>query len=85
MLAHIVSLMKNIVIAGSHGKTTTTSLISNIFAVSKLDPTIINGGVLNSFGNSAKLGNSNWCILEFRRVRREFFKITSSLFHYYKC
>ena len=64
MLAHIVSLMKNIVIAGSHGKTTTTSLISNIFSVSKLDPTIINGGVLNSFGNSAKLGKSNWCILE---------------------
>ncbi len=64
MLGHIVSLMRNIVVAGSHGKTTTTSLIANIFSISKLDPTIINGGILNSFGNSAKLGNSNWCILE---------------------
>ena len=45
MLAHIVSLMKNIVIAGSHGKTTTTSLVASIFQKTKLDPTIINGGV----------------------------------------
>ena len=64
MLAHVVSLMRNIVVAGSHGKTTTTSLVSNIFSKAKIDPTIINGGVLNSFGNSAKLGKSNWCILE---------------------
>ena len=64
MLGHIVSLMKNIVVAGSHGKTTTTSLISSIFAKSNIDPTIINGGILNAFKNSAKLGKSNWCILE---------------------
>ena len=64
MLGHIVSLMKNIVVAGSHGKTTTTSLISSIFSKTKIDPTIINGGVLNSNGNSAKLGKSDWGILE---------------------
>ena len=43
MLAHIVSLTKNIVVAGSHGKTTTTSLVTSIFQKTKLDPTIING------------------------------------------
>ena len=65
MLAHVVSLLKrNIVVSGSHGKTTTTSLVSGIFSKAKLDPTIINGGVLNSFNNSAKLGKSDWCILE---------------------
>ena len=64
MLGHIVSLMKNIVVAGSHGKTTTTSLISSIFSHAKIDSTIINGGILNSYGNSAKLGKSEWCILE---------------------
>ena len=65
MLAHVVSLLKrNIVVSGSHGKTTTTSLVSGIFSKAKLDPTIINGGVLNSFKNSAKLGKSDWCILE---------------------
>ena len=64
MLGHIVSLMKNIVVAGSHGKTTTTSLISSIFAKSNIDATVINGGILNAFENSAKLGKSKWCILE---------------------
>ena len=64
MLAHIVSLTKNIVVTGSHGKTTTTSLLASIFSKTKLDPTIINGGVLNSLRNSAKLGKSDWCILE---------------------
>ena len=64
MLAHIVSLMKNIVVVGSHGKTTTTSLVASIFQKTKLDPTIINGGVINSIKNTAKLGNSDWSILE---------------------
>ena len=75
MLGHVVSLMKNIVVAGSHGKTTTTSLISNIFSTAKIDPTVINGGVLNSFGNSAKLGKSNWCILESDESDGSFLKI----------
>ena len=64
MLAHIVSLMKNIVVVGSHGKTTTTSLVASIFQKTKLDPTIINGGVINSLKNTAKLGKSDWSILE---------------------
>ena len=64
MLANIVSLTKNIVVTGSHGKTTTTSLLAAIFSRTNLDPTIINGGVLNAINNSAKLGKSDWCILE---------------------
>mgnify|MGYP001449943707 CR=1 FL=1 len=64
MLAHIVSLTKNIVVVGSHGKTTTTSLITSIFQKTKLDPTIINGGVINSIKNTAKLGKSDWSVLE---------------------
>ncbi len=64
MLASIVSLMKNIVVVGSHGKTTTTSLIASIFQETKIDPTIINGGVINSLKSTAKLGKSEWSILE---------------------
>ena len=64
MLASIVSLMKNIVVVGSHGKTTTTSLIASIFQETKIDPTIINGGVINSIKSTAKLGKSDWSILE---------------------
>jgi UDP-N-acetylmuramate--alanine ligase len=75
MLANVVSLMKNVVVAGSHGKTTTTSLISNIFTHAKIDPTVINGGVLNSFRGSAKLGKSDWCILESDESDGSFTKI----------
>ena len=64
MLGEIVSLMKNIVVAGSHGKTTTTSLISSIFLSASIDCTTINGGVLNSFKDTVKLGKGEWCILE---------------------
>ena len=78
MLANVVSLMKNVVVAGSHGKTTTTSLISNIFAQAKIDPTVINGGVLNSFSGSAKLGKSEWCILESDESDGSFTKIPST-------
>ena len=78
MLGHIVSLMRNVVVTGSHGKTTTTSLISSIFSQAKLDPTIINGGVLNSFGNSAKLGKSNWCLIESDESDGSFLKIPYS-------
>ena len=75
MLGHIVSFMRNVVVTGSHGKTTTTSLVSSIFSEANLDPTIINGGVLNSFGNSAKLGKSNWCITESDESDGSFLKI----------
>ena len=54
MLANIVALKKNIIITGSHGKTTTTSLVAKILSAAKLDPTIINGGVINSINNNAK-------------------------------
>ncbi len=64
MLAHVVSLKTNIVITGSHGKTTTTSLISKILSVAKLDPTIVNGGVINSFNSSARLGKGDLTVLE---------------------
>ena len=63
VLADVVSLKKNI-ITGSHGKTTTTSLIAKILSDQKLDPTIINGGVINSLKSNAKLGKGEWAILE---------------------
>ncbi len=75
VLAHITSLKKNIVVSGSHGKTTTTSLIASIFAKAKLDPTIINGGVINSLDNSAKLGKSEWSILESDESDGSFLKV----------
>ena len=66
---------KNIIITGSHGKTTTTSLISKILSDQKLDPTIINGGVINSFNTNAKLGKGDWAILEADESDGSFLKL----------
>ena len=75
MLANIVSLKKNIVVTGSHGKTTTTSLISSILHDSKLDVTVVNGGIINQIKNSARLGKSEWSVLESDESDGSFLKI----------
>ncbi len=75
MLSNIVSLKKNIIITGSHGKTTTTSLIGRILSEAKLDPTIINGGVINSIKNNAKLGKGDWAVLEADESDGSFLKL----------
>ena len=75
ILADVVSLKKNIIITGSHGKTTTTSLIAKILSDQKLDPTIINGGVINSFKSNAKLGKGEWAILEADESDGSFLKL----------
>ena len=75
VLADVVSLKKNIIITGSHGKTTTTSLVSKILSDQKLDPTIINGGVINSFKSNAKLGKGEWAILEADESDGSFLKL----------
>jgi UDP-N-acetylmuramate--alanine ligase len=75
ILADVVSLKKNIIITGSHGKTTTTSLVAKILSDQKLDPTIINGGVINSFNSNAKLGKGEWAILEADESDGSFLKL----------
>ena len=75
VLADVVSLKKNIIITGSHGKTTTTSLVSKILSDQKLDPTIVNGGVINSFKSNAKLGKGEWSILEADESDGSFLKL----------
>ena len=75
MLANIVTLKKNIVVAGSHGKTTTTSLVANILMVAGLDPTIINGGVINLLKNTAQLGKGEWAVIESDESDGSFLKL----------
>ncbi len=75
VLADVVSLKKNIIITGSHGKTTTTSLVAKILSDQKLDPTIINGGVINSLKSNAKLGSGDWAILEADESDGSFLKL----------
>ena len=75
VLANTVALKKNIIITGSHGKTTTTSLVANILLEAGLDPTIINGGVINSFSNNAQLGKSDWAVIESDESDGSFLKL----------
>jgi UDP-N-acetylmuramate--alanine ligase len=75
MLANIIDLKKKIIITGSHGKTTTTSLVAKIISAAKLDPTIINGGVINSLKNNAKLGKGEWAVVEADESDGSFLKV----------
>ena len=64
MLAQVMRLKSSITVAGSHGKTTTTSLISSIFETSGMDPTILSGGIINNLKINAKLGKGDWIVAE---------------------
>ncbi|HMN37041.1 MAG TPA: UDP-N-acetylmuramate--L-alanine ligase [Hyphomicrobium sp.] len=64
MLAELMRLYSTVSVTGTHGKTTTTSLLSHIFAEAGLEPTVITGGIINSWGSNARLGSGNWMIVE---------------------
>jgi len=64
MLAELMKFKKSVAIAGSHGKTTTTSLVGSMFDNAKFDPTIVNGGIINSYSKNNRLGKGDWMIVE---------------------
>ncbi len=64
MLAELMRLKSTIAVAGTHGKTTTTSMIAAMLDSGGIDPTVINGGIINSYGSNARLGDSDWMIVE---------------------
>ncbi len=64
MLAELMRLKSTVAIAGTHGKTTTTSMVAALLEAGGLDPTVINGGIINSYGSNARLGNSDWMVVE---------------------
>ncbi|OAO03719.1 UDP-N-acetylmuramate--L-alanine ligase [Parasphingorhabdus sp.] len=64
MLAELMRLKSTIAIAGTHGKTTTTSMVAAMLDVGGIDPTVINGGIINQYGSNARLGDSDWMVVE---------------------
>ena len=64
MLAELMRLKYTVAVAGTHGKTTTTSLIAAMLDAGGLDPTVINGGIINNYGSNARLGDSDWMVVE---------------------
>lgn len=64
MLAELMRMQKTIAVAGTHGKTTTTSMIAAMLDAGGIDPTVINGGIINRYGSNARLGKSEWMVVE---------------------
>ncbi len=64
MLAELMRLKNTVAVAGTHGKTTTTSMIAAMLDQGGIDPTVINGGIINSYGSNARLGDSDWMVVE---------------------
>ncbi len=64
MLAELMRLKLTVAVAGTHGKTTTTSMIAAMLDAGGIDPTVINGGIINAYGSNARLGKSDWMVVE---------------------
>ena len=64
MLAELMRLKRTVAVAGTHGKTTTTSMIAALLDAGGVDPTVINGGIIESYGSNARLGDSDWMVVE---------------------
>lgn len=79
MLAFVMKNKNNIAIAGSHGKTTTTSLAGLLLEKAGLDPTIINGGIINSYGTNAKIGKGSWLVAESDESDGSFIKLPRNI------
>ena len=79
ILAQLVSLKKTIAVSGSHGKTTTTSLIASVLSKSNYKPTIINGGIINEYGTNTKLGSGKWMVVEADESDSTFLELSSTV------
>ena len=64
MLAELMRLKWSIAVGGTHGKTTTTSMIAALLDAAGMDPTVINGGIINAYGTNARLGDGEWMVVE---------------------
>ena len=64
MLAELMRLKRTVAVAGTHGKTTTTSMVAALLDAGGIDPTVINGGIINSYGSNARVGESDWMVVE---------------------
>ena len=79
MLAELMRLKYGVAVAGSHGKTTTTSIVATVLAAGGLDPTTVVGGKLNSFGSNAKLGKSDLMVVEADESDGSFLRLSPAL------
>lgn len=79
MLAELMRLKWSIAVGGTHGKTTTTSLVAALLDAGDLDPTVINGGIINAYGTNARLGAGDWMVAEADESDGTFTKLPSAI------
>ncbi|MDP7667630.1 MAG: UDP-N-acetylmuramate--L-alanine ligase [Rhodospirillales bacterium] len=79
MLGELMRLKWSIAVGGTHGKTTTTSLIAQLLDVAGLDPTVVNGGIVNAWGTNARLGGGDWLVAEADESDGSFLKLPATI------
>jgi len=79
MLAELMRLKQCVAIAGTHGKTTTTSLVATLLDAGHFDPTVINGGIINAYGTNARLGAGDWMVVEADESDGTFLKLPADV------
>jgi UDP-N-acetylmuramate--alanine ligase len=79
MLAELMRLKSCVAVAGTHGKTTTTSLVAALLDAGNLDPTVINGGIINAYGTNARLGGGDWMVVEADESDGTFLKLPADI------
>jgi len=79
MLAELMRLSFSVAVAGTHGKTTTTSMIAAVLDAGALDPTVVNGGIINAYGANAKVGEGEWIVVEADESDGTFLRLRSTV------
>ena len=79
MLAELMRLKWSIAVAGTHGKTTTTSMVAALLDAGGIDPTVINGGIINAYGTNARLGEGDWMVVEADESDGSFVKLPATI------
>lgn len=79
MLAELMKMKKSIAVAGTHGKTTTTSLVAAVLEQANLNPTVINGGIINAYNSNARLGDGEWIVVEADESDGSFTRLMSTI------
>ncbi len=78
MLAELMRLKASIAVGGTHGKTTTTTIIATLLDAAEMDPTVINGGIINAYGTNARLGEGDWLVAEADESDGTFIKLPAA-------
>jgi UDP-N-acetylmuramate--alanine ligase len=79
MLAELMRLQFSVAVGGTHGKTTTTSMVAALLDAGGLDPTVVNGGIINAYGTNAKVGSGDWIVVEADESDGTFLKLKSTV------